>query len=1250
MRRLLISALLITFSALSFAQNIPNIWVQTGGSANAYTANISGFGTSYTNKIAFIKFHVTNTSASTINIAPVSGSSIGATPIRKWNGSSWVALSGGELKIDVIYRLTYDNTNSWFQLDKFGYPLNWGSSAQIPVTNSTGDSYSYGSNFTFNSTRNTLFVGDGSNTNTSSTASNLIIVGANNSVSGTGGGWSILAGENLTVSGSGGGDFGLLGLRNSITGGGGQLLYGQDNTSSTPDALVGGANAQTSGTALPGVAIGIGAASTAKVLANGSSVNISNNTSAQTVGYGVLAMHSVALGGTDHNIPVGADRSISLGGNALHMLATDTGTVYVDNLRIRHESGSGTRMLTVTSDGHVSNQAIPSGGTGSLSAGHIFVGNVSNVATDVALTGDGSMSSSGVLTITKLNGTSLAGLSTGLLKNTTGTGVPSIATAGTDYTLLNGTGYVKMSGTTASYNATIDNSDLTNSSITIAGNSTALGGSVTQDDITGLSSTGIIKRTGANTLATATSGTDYAPPTSGASILYGNGSGGFSNVTIGSGLSFSAGSLSSTSGTVATFSEMLAGTNNTHFGSPLSIRYVSQRVFNVEAYGAVHDGRYLTGGLTTTNGSATVSTSDGATPFTVSDVGKIILIPGAGASGATLKTTIATYNGTNSVILSTTASTSVTGAQSYYGTDDTAAIQAATDAAYNAGSGMVYFPIGFYTINGSLQTSVGGGNPNCQLYFQSHPSTTNTVVVKWIGEASVWSTQNTTAPQNGVILFSTLTSSSGTNPSVIGTVGATGNYQNFNFDEIVMENIGVRVWTNKGTSLPVVSGINFSLAGNMSMKRVYVQGEYDKTVSVNPTGSGFFGIWASSINNFCLGHLENVVVRGTFEYGIIYGEHLQATNTSVNSCYYGHTFLRSGHPVTGKILSQSNVTQIYIPSATTFLGLANNAGVALLNIQLETEYNVVGSWFDTQYLVRDFGNLAYGNVNFNASSIANMETLFSTLIATECVNLNVRKISSPLSNKVNSAGGAITDYGGNSHEAVLEIGSSTAATSAGDYIGAIATSANQSNANSLIGRIMWENRAATNKRAARIQAFTDGDVNNNTLRFGAQRASIDVEHFRLDGSVTNFVTLKPATGTTTLLPVQFTAGVDPTTNVSGGLWTNANNELKYSTSTTAASGGYFSLDRLTSTATSITLSGVHNTVLVTATGQTITLPTAVGKLGRIYTIKLTASGTGTVATTSSETIDGSTTYSLSAQYKYVSVQSDNANWNIISNN
>jgi len=55
--------------------------------------------------------------------------------------------------------------------------------------------------------------------------------------------------------------------------------------------------------------------------------------------------------------------------------------------------------------------------------------------------------------------------------------------------------------------------------------------------------TGLLKGNG-TAISAASSGTDYAPATSGSSILYGNGSGGFSNVTVGTGLSFSTGTLS----------------------------------------------------------------------------------------------------------------------------------------------------------------------------------------------------------------------------------------------------------------------------------------------------------------------------------------------------------------------------------------------------------------------------------------------------------------------------------------------------------------------------------------------------------------------------------------------------------------------------------------------------------------------------------------------------------------------------------
>ena len=66
----------------------------------------------------------------------------------------------------------------------------------------------------------------------------------------------------------------------------------------------------------------------------------------------------------------------------------------------------------------------------------------------------------------------------------------------------------------------------------------------------------------------------------------------------------------------------------------------------------------------------------------------------------------------------------------------------------------------------------------------------------------------------------------------------------------------------------------------------------------------------------------------------------------------------------------------------------------------------------------------------------------------------------------------------------------------------------------------------------------------------------------------------------------------------------------------------------------------------------ITLPAASGKEGRAYTIKKIDSSVNSVTVdgNGSETIDGVSAYSLSTQWKYVSIYCDGANWLITANN
>ena len=130
--------------------------------------------------------------------------------------------------------------------------------------------------------------------------------------------------------------------------------------------------------------------------------------------------------------------------------------------------------------------------------------------------------------------------------------------------------------------------------------------------------TGLLKGNG-TAISAASSGTDYAPATSGTSILYGNGAGGFSNVTIGTGVSFVGGTLSATGsgGTVTSVAALTLGTTGTDLSSTVANSTTTPVItLNVPTASAANRGALSAADWTTFNSKAPgVTFTTGYIPF-----------------------------------------------------------------------------------------------------------------------------------------------------------------------------------------------------------------------------------------------------------------------------------------------------------------------------------------------------------------------------------------------------------------------------------------------------------------------------------------------------------------------------------------------------------------------------------------------------------------------------------------------------------
>jgi hypothetical protein len=163
----------------------------------------------------------------------------------------------------------------------------------------------------------------------------------------------------------------------------------------------------------------------------------------------------------------------------------------------------------------------------------------------------------------------------------------------------------------------------------------------------------------------------------------------------------------------------------------------------------------------------------------------------------------------------------------------------------------------------------------------------------------------------------------------------------------------------------------------------------------------------------------------------------------------------------------------------------------------------------------------------------------------------------------------------------------------------------------------------------------DGDGASNNTHIGVNDTTQIIDHFATNHNFNGTVNL--ATSSLKINGSQGSNNQVLTSTGSGITW-----------ATISGSGG---ISRTITTITGSTTAGSAASTDYVYNGNTtgnitLTMPTAASNTNR-YTIKNSNTGILSIATTSSQTIDGATFYNLNKQYQAIDLLSDNSNWFIV---
>lgn len=370
-------------------------------------------------------------------------------------------------------------------------------------------------------------------------------------------------------------------------------------------------------------------------------------------------------------------------------------------------------------------------------------------------------------------------------------------------------------------------------------------------------------------------------------------------------------------------------------------------VANVLDFGA--SGSSQTATCSITSGQATLTCT------TAADFrdGQGIYVPGAGAAGAPLVTTISSGGGTTSLTLATTASTTAASVTAQH--DESAAVQAAIQAVYDEGGGVVYFPStgvgGRYRVNGPLDAT-----HHSILTLPQAPAGQAPRTIKLLGDVNERTSGN--APQyRGAVLdaYERASLSPGGLSSYASVISgkiytSTSSLSNFNYVFFEAENLHVRLAPNS-----YIGGIQMHNVIGARLRNVQVTNGQEAGASTitEPTHPENIGLLLPGHNNHAQVSLQGVSMWGMYT-GIIASEHAHFIGDNYAS--YGKVcleFEQGGHLNWGKMGCEIVTTHIK----------RTGGGLTILDLTLTAESDrSSGTWRQSTYEVDDPSSILYGTL------------------------------------------------------------------------------------------------------------------------------------------------------------------------------------------------------------------------------------------------------------------------------------------------